>query len=78
MELTVGQTLTVRQSIDFYPRPHYDDYVLIVDGPVTLTILDVVAAPSGSDTHWNVDIIVDDPIYGGLMTNMDIEPDDVV
>lgn len=81
-KLTEGQTVTVRQSIEFYPNGYSeidpDAGMYIVDGPVTVKILAVCQEPSEEyGDYYNVDVEVVGTPYAGDTTNIDIEPDDI-
>ena len=76
-KLVEGQTVTVRQSLEFYPRPEDDNYMVIIDGPVTVKIVDICSEPNADWSHYNVDIEVMGNMYAGTMINIDIEEDDI-
>jgi hypothetical protein len=82
-KLTEGQTVTIRQSLEFYPNgnseidPDYGMY--IVDGPVSVKIIAVCQEPSAEyGDYYNVDVeVTGDSIYAGDTINIDIEPGDI-
>lgn len=76
-KLVEGQIVTVRQSLEFYPRPYDEDYLVIIDGPVTVKIVDICLEPAFTGDHYNVDIEVVGPTDSGTLINIDISEDDI-
>lgn len=74
--LTKGQTVTIRQSIEFYKNDEGTE-MEIADGPVTLEILEICETPNEDWNHYNVDIKITQGPYEGWTTNLDIDPEDI-